>query len=280
MRIPFHGIAATQLRSPDGAAALVADHGAHLLSWMPAGGAEALFLSAHSRYGGDAAIRGGVPVIFPQFGERGNGRRHGFARLRNWRLEFAGVEQEWALARYVLTHRDVQQSDWPHRFELSYEVALRRQELRLSLSVHNPSDQEWRFSAALHTYLQVSDAAAVEVSGLQGLRYIDQLQAGAHGVQRAPCVRVAPEIDRIYLDTPGTVAVRDAARMLLARQSGFCDTVVWNPGAEKAGALADLTPGAHRAFLCVEAAAVEQPVVLAPGMRWQGTQTLAVEPLV
>jgi glucose-6-phosphate 1-epimerase len=276
MRKLMHGITVTQLCSPDGATALVADHGAHLLSWIPAGGEEALFLSTHSRYGAKDAIRGGVPIIFPQFAERGDGQRHGFARMRNWRLAFAGIEQERAVARYVLTQRDAQDSGWPHPFDLTYEVALHRQQLQLSLSVHNPSGREWEFNAALHTYLQVNDVAAVGLTGLQGLTCIDQLQAGARSVQQQACLRIDDEIDRIYLDTPDAIAVQDGCRTVLVRQSGFRDTVVWNPGSEKAAWLTDLAPDAHRSFLCVEAAAVEHVVRLAPGAHWQGTQALAI----
>ena len=101
-RSMLHGIAVTHLRSSDGATATIADHGAHLLSWCPAGGMEALYLSPTSRYGATDAIRGGVPVIFPQFGEQGPGKRHGFARVRRWDLQSASIEDGAALARLTL----------------------------------------------------------------------------------------------------------------------------------------------------------------------------------
>jgi glucose-6-phosphate 1-epimerase len=40
----------------------------------------------------------------------------------------------------------------------------------------------------------------------------------------------------------------------------------------KAAALADLPPGGEREMLCVEAGAVQLPVVVAPGERWEGAQ--------
>lgn len=277
MRRLLHGIRVTELRSPDGATALVADHGAHVLSWMPASGEEALFLSDRSRYGANDAIRGGVPLIFPQFGERGIGKRHGFARTVDWRLNFAGVEQGWAVARYGLTHQDVPDIGWPHQFDLTYEVALHGQQLQMSLTVHNPSDERWEFNAALHTYLRVSDAAAVGLNGLQGVSYIDQVRAGIRKAQPEQCLRIDGEIDRIYLDTPDAITLQDGNRTMIVQQSGFPDAVVWNPGREKSVALNDMSPDSYKSFLCVEAAAVEQPIVLAAGARWQGTQTLAIK---
>jgi glucose-6-phosphate 1-epimerase len=277
MRKLWQGIQTTQLQSPDGASALIADHGAHLLSWVPAGGAETLFMSRRSRFGTDDAIRGGVPIIFPQFGERGSGKRHGFARVCDWRLEFAGTEQGRAVARYVLTHRDTTETGWPHQFSLTYAVALYGQQLQLSLSVHNPSNQHWQFNAALHTYLHVSDVAAAYVNGLQGIKFIDQVQAGMQMVQGDEALAIDGEIDRIYLDTPETIRVRDSKRIVIMQQRGFADTVIWNPGMEKSMALTDLAPGSYKSFLCVEAAAVEHPITLAPGAQWQGVQTMTIK---
>jgi glucose-6-phosphate 1-epimerase len=66
----FNDTPCIRLRN-NGATALVALHGAHVLSWIPADGRERLFLSERAKCGGGAAVRGGVPVIFPQFAERG-----------------------------------------------------------------------------------------------------------------------------------------------------------------------------------------------------------------
>jgi glucose-6-phosphate 1-epimerase len=57
--------------------------------------------------------------------------------------------------------------------------------------------------------------------------------------------------------------------------SGFPDTVIWNPGPEKAAALVDMEPDGYRSMLCIEAAVIGQPVKLEPGAAWRGTQTLA-----
>ena len=89
--INFGQLPALQLRAPDGAEATITLYGAHLVSWKAvttAGGPaqERLFLSSLSALDGQKAIRGGVPVIFPQFAERGTGMRHGFARVSTWRV--------------------------------------------------------------------------------------------------------------------------------------------------------------------------------------------------
>ena len=66
------GLEKVVLRSRDGALAEVYLHGAHVTSWRPAGTREErLFLSERSEFRGGAAIRGGIPVIFPQFAAEG-----------------------------------------------------------------------------------------------------------------------------------------------------------------------------------------------------------------
>src|SRR5436305_1852990 len=74
------------LVAPDGARAEIYLHGAHVTSWIPAGDGERLFLSASSAFRPGAAIRGGVPVVFPQFSDRGPLPKHGFARTSEWEL--------------------------------------------------------------------------------------------------------------------------------------------------------------------------------------------------
>ena len=84
--VEYGSLPAVRLTAADGAQATVALFGAHLLSWRTADGKERLFCSSQTALDGSKAIRGGVPVIFPQFNVRGDGPRHGFARVSTWRL--------------------------------------------------------------------------------------------------------------------------------------------------------------------------------------------------
>src|SRR3954463_8096737 len=73
------------LRADDGATAEIHHHGAHVTSWRPSpDGDERLYLSGASEYGDGKAIRGGIPIIFPQFATEGPLPRHGFARTTAW----------------------------------------------------------------------------------------------------------------------------------------------------------------------------------------------------
>jgi glucose-6-phosphate 1-epimerase len=263
-----------ELRHGSGAAALVHLHGAHVTSWRTADGRERLFLSSASRFEDGVAIRGGIPVIFPQFADRGPLGKHGFARLSPWR--FLGADGP-ASARFGLEASAATRAVWPAEFGLELSVTVGERELDVALAVTARSAFE--FTAALHTYLAVADVERVVVHGLAGTTY----ESGVEGVSGAPQVDddvlVRGELDRVYLDVRHPVVVREAGASggVVVRSEGFRDVVLWNPGPEKARALTDLGPGEQRRMLCVESAAVGVPVRLDPGTRWAGRQTLIAD---
>lgn len=251
----------------DGASALVALHGAQLLSWSPVDGRECLFLSEHAVFDGSTAIRGGVPVIFPQFGERGPLQKHGFARNRSWTL--AGVDGDAAVLALA---GDGSDTDWPYSFIARLRIGLAGTRLHLALEIENVGDASFAFTAALHTYLRVDDIAHVAIEGLQGCDYEDGANGGTLHRQHDYEVAFAGETDRIYNDVVAPLALLEGAHRLDIEQDGFGDVVVWNPGQHLCARIADLAPDDWRHFACVEVGQVLQPVVLGPGEAWRGVQ--------
>lgn len=276
------GLPRLTMIAPDGGRAEVYFYAAHVASWQPSGDSERLFLSRASVFAPPAAIRGGVPLIFPQFGGLGPLRQHGFARRMGWEFVAADIAGEWASATFQLRDSDETRAQWPHCFVAELIVSLGGRELAVTLAVTNADAAPLAFTAALHTYLAVADLAGARVEGLAGLRYRDHAAAGAEAQQVDPAVTFEGEVDRLYFNTPSELRLVDladstrglAGRTTLIRSEGFPDAVVWNPGAVKCAAMADLEPEDYRRYVCVEAAAAGAPVVLAPGERWQGTQTL------
>jgi len=170
-RIEWLGQPAVSLRAPDGAAAIVLLHGAQVVSWQPAGGGERLFLSACSRFGAGEAVRGGVPVIFPQFSERGALPRHGLVRTRAWTPKRAEAGADDALAVLQITDDEATRALWPHAFALELTVCVRGDRLDVELEVTNTGDEAFDFMAALHTYLRVAEVEAARLTGLHGCNY-------------------------------------------------------------------------------------------------------------
>ena len=263
------------LTTPDGARAEIYLHGAHVTSWTPADGGERLYLSPRAGFRPGAAIRGGVPVIFPQFAGFGPLPKHGFARSQPWTLAGAGETGETAIARFTLAADETTRHIWPHDFLAELTVAVGGPQLTLTLAITNCGATPLHFTAALHTYLAVDDLAAATVTGLQGVRYADSAAGGVERVDALAAVAFGDEVDRIYFAPPHPVRLNlGAGRVTTVHSSGFADAVVWNPGPVKGAALADLGTDGHRRFACIEAAVIEQPVELTPEACWQGAQRL------
>lgn len=245
--------------------------GGQVLSWL-CDGQEQLFVSPLTSFRPGQAIRGGIPVIFPQFGTRGPGLRHGFARLRSW--ELAKGDSPFAL-QLDLRDDAASREIWPHRFEARLTVCLPAEDrLCVELAVTNTGNAPCTFTAALHTYLRVSDISRISLHGLQGCAYLDAVYGGRRGAQEDAALRFSGETDRVYLNPPSSLVLEDGHSRRTLQQAGFADTVVWNPGETLATTMPDLGAGGHRHFVCVEAACVERPVVLAPGESWRGSQTM------
>ncbi|WP_219118346.1 D-hexose-6-phosphate mutarotase [Janthinobacterium sp. UMAB-56] len=270
----FGELPAVTICAADGAQATVTLYGGHLVSWRTSDGQERLFCSRASSLDGSRAIRGGVPVIFPQFGARGTGMRHGFARVATWQLASSGDADGAAYAEFVLHHTDLPEAiaaAWPCAFTLRLRVAVKAQALELNLSVHNTGEQAFPFSAALHSYFAIDQLNEARVGGLQRVRYSDETPQDA--LQTEELLQFADKLDRIYYQLPGALSLLSGGHTLRLEQQGFTDAVVWNPGAQDAAALPDLADDEYQHFLCIEPALI-QPDLLAAGAGWTGRQRL------
>lgn len=262
------------LVAPDGARAEIYQYGAQVVSWIPAGGQDRLFLSRASQFRSGAPIRGGIPVAFPQFGAFGPLPLHGLVRLMLWEFVGADTVRDQASAVFRLHDTETSRELWPHPFQAELTASIGGNRLQTTLALTNPGAEPFSFTAALHTYLRVSEISRTAIKGLTGLTYRDSAAGGIQKRETAPQVDFTGEVNRTYFAAPADTLLVTPESTTIIRKSGFTDTVVWNPAAEKCAAMPDLEPDDYRRFVCVEAVTVAEPVQLAPGKRWQGSQTL------
>jgi glucose-6-phosphate 1-epimerase len=262
-----------ELHSPGGDRAVVSPEGAQILSWQ-SGGNEQLYLSAWSQPAPGRAVRGGVPVCFPQFSDRGPLQKHGFARVHRWNV----VEAAGDRARFEFDPANTPAA-WPHAFTLALEVRLGDGSLALRMEATNIGPASFAFTAALHTYLAVPDVRLARVEGLEACSYEDALDGFRVKREEDEAVTFAGELDRVYRAVPETLQLQAPGlpRRRIA-QTGFVDTVVWNPGPVKAASLGDMPPEDWVRMVCIEAAVAAAPMRLAPGQSWAGTQRIELSP--
>jgi glucose-6-phosphate 1-epimerase len=264
------------LQSADGATAVITPDGAHVVSWIPAGESDDwLFVSTRSQFGTGNAVRGGIPVIFPQFGAFGPLAQHGFARRQRW----TPMDATDLADRVRLRLRDDAESRavWPHAFQLEVAVHVTGALLEVAMTVTNVDDAPFAFTAAFHPYFAVRSAFESRVDGLQGCTYRDSLRAGQRFTETASSLDIVGPLDRIYYDAPDHLVIIDGNRSIVIEKSGFPESVVWNPGVEGTRSRTDFAEGEEHRMLCVEAALIQTPRTLAPGESWTGTQRVTAK---
>ncbi|WOL19745.1 glucose-6-phosphate 1-epimerase [Canna indica] len=281
-----NGLDKVVLREVRGSSAEVYFYGGHVTSWKNDHGEELLFLSSKAIFKPPKAIRGGIPICFPQFGNHGNLEQHGYARNRFWSIDkdpppFSTVSPNKAYIDLIFKPNEEDLKIWPHSYEFRLRVTLGPGgDLMLTSRIRNTDGKPFSFTFAYHTYLSVSDISEVRVEGLETLDYLDNLKDKERFTEQGDAITFESEVDKIYLATPTKIAVIDheKKRTFVLRKDGLPDAVVWNPWEKKAKSIADFGDDEYKHMLCVEAAAVEKAITLKPGEEWKGRLELSAVP--
>ncbi len=279
----FAGLPAFELALPQGDRLQVSLHGAHVLSWVSSG-QERLYLSPQSPFDGQSAIRGGVPVCFPQFNQRGplaeQLPKHGFVRNVAWQADTPHLTTDSARLALRLSDNEITRRWWPQAFEAQLQMDLQPGTLRMTLAVHNTDSQPLSFSGALHTYFAVPDVTQATLHGLAGQTEWDSL---TNTFATAPeTLRFAAEFDRVYSAPDNAANPAKTTRLTLnqslriSQSASWANTVVWNPAQDLCRRLVDMPDDGWRHMLCVEAAQVFEPIQVPPNGHWAGWQQLQV----
>lgn len=263
------------------ASVTVVPFGATIISWK-IDDQEHIFVSKKAIMDGSKAIRGGVPICFPNFGPWSLGPQHGFARnSKDWevtsepKVDINTGDVELTL---VLKDTDETKKVWNAQFTFLYKITLRASELHLKVDVQNNGQENFDMTYCFHTYFTTSDLNAVQVTDLKGLNYTDKTIEGWPSKEETnEVVEIKGFTDRVYAKAPNDIKVHGIAngKTLKLNKTGLADWVVWNPY-ETAAKMADMHENGHLEFVCVEATQTSDRIVINPGERWQATHTMAI----
>jgi glucose-6-phosphate 1-epimerase len=161
-----------------------------------------LFLSTKAIFKPPKAIRGGIPICFPQFGTHGNLEQHGFARNRFWTIDNdpPPLPANPAIKAYVdliLRPSEEDLKIWPHSFEFRLRVALGPSgDLSLTSRIRNTNTdgRPFSYTFAYHTYFSVSDISEVRVEGLETMDYLDNLKAKERFTEQGDAIVFESEV--------------------------------------------------------------------------------------
>ncbi|MFL9814033.1 D-hexose-6-phosphate mutarotase [Stutzerimonas sp. VN223-3] len=268
-RIEMDQLACWRLRNGD-AEVIVAEQGAQVLSYRQGEATPIIWLSEEAAFEKGQAVRGGVPVCWPWFGDLARNPQavqeaylgnqpapaHGLVRSIDWVLQDSRSDADSASLEFCC-NADRTLPGWPHAVELNLQIRLDRKGLHLSLTSHNQGDAPVALSQALHSYFAISDIRQVAVEGLDGRPYIETLDDWQQRLQQSD-LRFSGETDRIYLDLPATLSLRDPGlnRRITIETRGSRSAVLWNPWIAKAQRLSQFADDAWQRMLCIETANV------------------------
>lgn len=253
-----HGELARAVVTTAAASATIYLQGAHLAEWRPAGEQPVLFLSAASDFKKGKAIRGGVPVIFPWFGPRHDGRpgsAHGFARTEEWEFGFAALSGDELHLSFLLAPGEASRALGFDHFRVAYHLVIGRT-LAMNLTVASDAEAPLVYEEALHSYFAVGDIRETSVTGLDTVEYSDKRDGGAFKVQADDPLVLTRDTDRIYLNTESACVIDDKvnSRRIVVAKSNSATTIVWNPWAELTAKMADMEPDGWQRMICIESA--------------------------
>ncbi|TVT81770.1 D-hexose-6-phosphate mutarotase [Pseudomonas sp. H3(2019)] len=273
---------------------LVAQQGAHILSYQLAGQPPLIWLNDEAVFKTGKSIRAGVPVCWPWFGNLDRNppsvqamrvsneapTAHGLVRTMDWELGAIEAEGESLKVEFVLPYLEGGLPGWPYPVDLKLSIRLDEQ-LHINLTSQNQGSTPVTISQALHSYYAVSDVRNVHVEGLDGLSYIETLDNWKTVTQNGD-LRFAGETDRIYLNTPAQLSIVDPAweRRIELTSSGSRSAVIWNPWIARSAQFSDMADDGWQRMLCIETANVMDDVVtLAPGASHTLGVSIASKPL-
>ncbi len=276
------GLPKVQITSPAAVGEMYL-HGAHVTSWRPTGAEEVFFVSSKSWWQDGVAIRGGVPICFPWFGDKADdptAPAHGFVRTKSWQLDAIALSGDGVTVTMSTGSDESTKRFWSADFHLIHRVTFGA-ELGMELEINNIGTTALHFEEALHSYHRVRDVRMARLVGLDGIRYVDKADSYREKNQQGDVV-VTGETDRVYLNTKTSVALEDPVlrRRLQVTKENSLTTVVWNPWADKANKMSDLGENEWTQMLCIETSNVLGfGVDVAPGQRHCMKATVSIAAL-
>ncbi|ORX80656.1 galactose mutarotase-like protein [Anaeromyces robustus] len=259
--------------------------GATLTSWV-VNGQERLFLSKKAILNGTKAIRGGIPIVFPQFNTKltTDLPSHGFARITTWKWGGININTpDRKEVSFILTDKEVNKKYleiWPHQFKLVYTVLLDGKSLSTSLRIKNTGNEPWLFNTLLHTYFNVDDLTEAGVNGLINCNYIDTSPEGngEKKIEDRQKIVFQKEVDSIYYDVnqKNFKLQTGFKNDIMVEKCTLPDVVVWNPWIEKSKRMADFGEESYPHMFCFEVGSVYQPIELDVDAVYEGGQVLTV----
>lgn len=218
----------------------------------------------------EQCLRGGQPIVFPQFADSGGLKKHGFARNITWDLlaeERAPLRHRIVLAKTI---SEGEVSGWPYDARIELDVKFFPGRVLQTFAVSNTGCKTFSWTGGLHPYFAVADISSASLKGLDGVIYQDRYRLAELLTGPFELRWGAEPCEKLFETNPDLELITGNQQIQLS-SSGFDQWMIWNPGEEGAKAISDLPDEDWNKFVCIEPVRVDNPVTLNPGENFLGS---------
>lgn len=233
--------------------AVISLYGGQVLEFQAKDKQPLLWLSKKAIFKSGKAIRGGIPVCAPWFGNHPNYQlSHGFARTSMWHEKSVKTADDNKITiTLALNSNELSQQYQYDDFTIKLIIEL-SDELNINFVFENHSNDVLECEWALHSYFAIDNVDNISVEGLSGQHYLDKTKDNSLGVLQDQ-QRFAGEVDRAFVTAAQTQQINSTMPIIISGDN--CPSaIVWNPGKELASQMADVCD--YRTFVCVERGAI------------------------
>lgn len=217
--------------------------------------------------------RAGIPVIFPQFAEKGPLKKHGFVRNLNWELLSHEKDSHATRLHYCLVINSGDDPSWPYSARLDLKFVFQPDQLFVEMMVCNTGNDEFDWAGGLHPYFSVGNILECKVEGFENClsdNKYDPLQA----MYKDKLVTFNGDPYETLFTSEAPVQLVTPHGLYILKATGFKQWMVWNPGKAGAKDIYDLPNDDWSKFICIEPLIVSPTNKLNAGEKFMGTLTI------
>lgn len=222
--------------------------------------------------------RAGIPVIFPQFAERGPLQKHGFARNKYWNLIEEIADSTQSRIVYALEINSGDYPEWPFSAKLQLAIVASKNTIDITFVIQNIGQETFSWTGGLHPYFAVDDLLQVKVSGLKGC-FVENRYDSAQTVMPHEFLTFDRNIFESLIDSLGPIELVTSKSRIKLESTGFNQWMIWNPGQDGAKSIDDLPCEDWAKFICIEPVIVGNPNQLKARESFKGTLKIEKLPL-
>jgi D-hexose-6-phosphate mutarotase len=199
-----------------------------------------LFMSKKAKFDNETPIRGGVPLVFPVFGNSNTLPKHGFLRNNKWEFVKSWENEHESCIIFKFTKNS---NNFNYDYDLFYQIKLNINSLFTSLDITNKSNKTMPFNMLYHNYFNIN-IDNFNCNSFNNKKYLNQLSNKFEYDYNL--VKINEEIDRIY----DNISKIDFNNITLESNANFM--VLWNPYIEKSKSLNDFEDNEYKNMICIE----------------------------